>query len=201
MGRYSFRTLLLAFGLGTLGCASYRGSAHEIDNRDVTREPGWVRVDGVPVVRQSGPRDCGAAALSSVLKFWGKDVTPAQIRADTRLEGAGLKAGDLRDFTRQQGLTAFVFYGSFDDIRRELSNGRPVIVGTAKPYSNGKALTHYEVVVGYNLERRLMLTMDPARGWSENTLVGFLKEWIPTGRVTLVVLSVSPGTGAVSDRR
>ncbi len=159
----------------------------------VVEQSGWVRVKGVPVVLQNGPRDCGAAALSAVLRFWGKDVTPSEVRARTHLEGAGLQAGELRDLARRQGLGAYVFYGSMDDVLHELSSGRPVIVGTAKPYGGRKRLTHYEVVVGYNSETKRMLTMDPARGWSENTLDGFLGEWKPTKRITLVVAALPSG--------
>jgi hypothetical protein len=42
------------------------------------------------------------------------------------------------------------------------------------------------VVVGYHRASRRILTLDPARGFRENSMQGFLAEWAPTGRVTLV---------------
>jgi ABC-type bacteriocin/lantibiotic exporter with double-glycine peptidase domain len=185
------RSAALVIGFGLWGCATYQGTAHPVQARQVAQQSGWVRVDGVPVVLQSGARDCGAAALSAVLRFWGKDISPSDIRSRTHIAAAGLRAGELRDFTRRQGLGAFVFYGSLDDVLHELASGRPVIVGTAKPYSGHKHLTHYEVVVGFNRETKRMLTMDPARGWSENTLDGFMGEWRPTRHVTLVVATIA----------
>lgn len=193
------RIAALVVGCGLWGCATYQGTAHPVAAREVARQSGWVRVNGVPVVLQNGLQDCGAAALSAVLEFWGKDVTPNDIRVSTHMRGAGLQAGELRDFTRRQGLGAFVFYGSLHDVMHELSSGRPVIVGTAKPYSGKRRLTHYEVVVGYNPETKRLLTMDPARGWSENSLDGFMDEWAPTRRVTLVVVALPAGE-KVADR-
>jgi ABC-type bacteriocin/lantibiotic exporter with double-glycine peptidase domain len=195
-------TLVAALvGCALWGCATYQGTAHPVAVRQVARESGWVRVQGVPVVLQNGLTDCGAAALSAVLKFWGRDVAPDDIRSRTHMQGAGLRAGELRDFTRRQGLGAFVFYGSLDDVMHELASGRPVIVGTAKPYSGKKRFTHYEVVVGYNRETQRLLTMDPARGWSENSLDGFMGEWAPTRRVTLVVVALPPSDERVANQR
>ena len=53
--------------------------------------------------------------------------------------------------------------------------------------TGGRAAAHYEVVVGINRARRLILTFDPARGPRENSFEGFAREWVPTGEVTLIV--------------
>jgi hypothetical protein len=33
----------------------------------------------------------------------------------------------------------------------------------------------------------VVVTLDPAEGWRQNSLDGFLKEWKPSGRLALVV--------------
>ena len=65
-----------------------------------------------------------------------------------------------------------------------------MLVGLAKPMAltGGRALAHYEVVVGLNRSKRLILSLDPGDGLRENTLEGFAREWAPTRQVTIVVL-------------
>jgi ABC-type bacteriocin/lantibiotic exporter with double-glycine peptidase domain len=153
-------------------------------------------------VRQRGKSDCGVAALSSVLSYYGKGSSLAVL--EQRLGGAagkGVRARRLRDYARSQGLAAFVFYGTMNDLRHELDRGRPVIVGVAKPYAGKRALTHYQVVVGYDPRGEQLLTLDPADGLRKYPVAGFLREWQATKRVAIVVMEppLSP-TGNVQAR-
>jgi hypothetical protein len=200
--RAAIATLLLLVSFGTSGCASYRGSALDVSQPEVAAESGWTRVEGVQLVRQKGIKDCGAAALSMVLTYWehgrepgsrASDGSSPTSRADIdralrREPGEGLSAGGLRDYARRRGHSAFVFQGSLADLKHELGAGRPVIVGVHKPLTSGEALAHYEVLVGIHPERKLVLTLDPARGLRENDVVGFVTEWESAGRVTLVII-------------
>jgi ABC-type bacteriocin/lantibiotic exporter with double-glycine peptidase domain len=185
-------------GLGAItGCASYRGSSREVSAAAISRETGWVRVDGVKLVRQKGTKDCGSAALSTVLEYLQPggpaSLDRAAIDAALREEpGRGLAAGQLRDYARSHGFDAFVIQGSFKDLEHEIDEGRPVIVGVHKPLSSGEALAHYEVFVGYHPERDEVLTLDPARGMRQFDVKGFLKEWESTGHVTIVVMPKEP---------
>lgn len=182
----TLRSLALALfcALAVGGC--YRGSAQDAELSVIRKESGWVRVE-VPLVRQTGSKDCGAAALASVLGYWGRPVEASEIdRATGRTAERRVSAGELAGYAKERGLSAYVFYGDFADLAHELDQGRPVIVGVAKQYAPKKALAHYEVVVGYHRASRRILTLDPARGFRENSMQGFLKEWAPTGRVTLV---------------
>jgi hypothetical protein len=119
-----------------------------------------------------------------VLSYWFPSVPQARWASapDKRQS-----ARQLRDRARSLGMASFVVEGTFKDIAYELEHRRPVIVGTAKPTVTG-AVAHYEVVVGLNLESQRIATLDPAAGMQQNTLLGFLKEWQPTGRLLLVVL-------------
>jgi ABC-type bacteriocin/lantibiotic exporter with double-glycine peptidase domain len=168
------------------GCASYQGSAKDADPGEIAREKGWLLVKDVPEVRQTGEHDCGAAAMVAMLSYWQK---PAKI-SDVKAEGAKtrLSAGELRTFAKERGFDAFAIHGTFDDLKHELSEGRPVLVGVGKPYSKGKLLAHYQVVVGLNPKQERVLLMDPGTGYQTNTLAGFDSEWKPTGRVTLVMI-------------
>jgi ABC-type bacteriocin/lantibiotic exporter with double-glycine peptidase domain len=181
------RGLVLALALAAPACSS--GSAHSVSVNGMTamaRDPSWLIVRDVPFVPQRDLHDCGPAALAMVLAHFrvADAVTehPEFARGDVR-------AGALRDVARAHGLDAFVVSGTLDDLFQQLALGRPVLVGLAKPMAltGGRALAHYEVVIGINRPRRLVLSLDPAVGLRENTLEGFAREWAPTQQVTIVI--------------
>lgn len=188
-GRNTFAAGLLAVAMLaalSLGCASYTGTAKEAQPSALYRSGGWVMVPEFPLVHQSGTNDCGAAALAAVVSFWGRPTLPAQIEQSAGHEGTRLRAGELERYARSAGLSAYVFYGTMKDIVYELQRRRPVIVGLGKPYAEKKAVSHYEVVVGYEPKKRLVLLLDPGRGWQVDTYEGFAREWAVSKAVTLV---------------
>lgn len=180
------RGFLLAVVLAAPAC--YTGSARGVPGgmAAIARDPDWQVVSDVPFVAQRGLHDCGPAALAMVLAHF--HVPPATEESPELTRG-DVRAGALRDVARARGLDAFVVSGTFEDLSHQLDRGRPVLVGLAKPMAltGGRALAHYEVVIGLNRSRRLILSLDPAAGLRENTLEGFAREWAPTRQVTIVV--------------
>jgi hypothetical protein len=132
-----------------------------------------------------------------VLAHFGVVVTLEQVTALDPPSGGGVRAGALRDAARGTGLEAFVVAGTFDDLTGQIARGRPVLVGLAKPMMAGRAIAHYEVVVGINRSRRLILSLDPSRGLRENTLEGFTREWVPTHQVAIVIFAPDPIQDAI----
>jgi len=170
------------------GC--YSGSAHDVPPGGMatrTRDPSWRIVGDVPFVAQRATSDCGPAALAMVFAHFGLPAAPSE---GPEFKGGDVRAGTLRDVARARGLDAYVVSGTFTDLFAQLDRGRPVLVGLAKPMAltGGRALAHYEVVIGVNRSRRLILTLDPAAGLRENSLEGFAREWAPTKQVTIVFL-------------
>ncbi len=184
--RPSHRLFGCAF-VALAAAACYRGTAVGAPAEAVARDPNWTRVD-VPPVRQTGASDCGAAALASVLRYFGRPTSLPVIERSVDVKHGGASLGDLESFARAQGLSAYAFNAELSDLEHELRAGRPVIVGTVKPYRPGRGLAHYEVVTGYEPVRKRILTFDPARGLRENTVAGFIAEWQPAKRGALVVL-------------
>ncbi len=185
------------FGLLALGsvsaCASYKGASREVSAATLAKQPGWVQLENVELVRQQGVKDCGSAALATVLGYLQPGGPPALGRAaiDHSLReepDRGLAAGQLRDYARGHGFDAFVIQGAMADLEHEVEAGRPVIVGVHKPLSSGKALAHYEVFVGFHPARHEVLTLDPADGLRRFEVQGFLEEWSAAGHVTIVVM-------------
>jgi ABC-type bacteriocin/lantibiotic exporter with double-glycine peptidase domain len=175
----------LALVVALAGC--YTGSARTVTSGAIDADPTWLRVRGVPFVQQAAERDCGAAAMVMVARYWGV----AAALADLAVPGRGLTAGELRDFARRRGLQAFVVKGEPADLRQQLERGRPTIVGLAKPYGT-RRIAHYEVLVGLHPGRKRVLTLDPAHGWRENTIEGFAAEWAPAGQLLVVVFPAMP---------
>jgi hypothetical protein len=186
---------LLALALIAPAC--YAGSAHSVPASNLgtmARDPAWQIVRDVPFVPQKTARDCGPAALAMVLAYF---RVPAVAPEHPALAGGDVRAGTLRDVARAQGLEAFVVSGTFDDLFAQVGRGRPVVVGLAKPMAltGGRALAHYEVVIGLNRSKRLVLSLDPSTGLRENTLEGFAREWAPTKQVTIVFLGTAARAG------
>jgi ABC-type bacteriocin/lantibiotic exporter with double-glycine peptidase domain len=167
------------------GCA-YTGSSRGFDPAGFDRDPGWIAVRGAEPILQEADSDCGAAALAMVLRHWGLGTTRRDVFEACGSPAGGIRAADLREYARKQGLKAFVFEGKFEDFEKELSKRRPVIVGTVKPHATF-VLTHYEVVTGLHPGKKLVVTLDPAEGWRQNTWDGFMEEWRLARCVTLVV--------------
>lgn len=177
--------VLLCIAASSSACSVYTGSATTLKPQELKREPGWVAVEGVPEMRQVQELDCGPTALAMVLSFYGvadREKVIAALPAGKRVSVA-----ELRDLAKHFGFDAFVVEGKADDLVFELKQGRPVIVGTAKPTVRD-AVAHYEVVIGMHLDSQRVATLDPAAGLRQNTFAGFLSEWQATGRVLLVVV-------------
>ena len=176
------------------GCIGYTGSARSVTPEVWKQERGWVAVQGVKLIRQRADHDCGPTALAMVVRYYRPSLVAEQIT-----QGFGgdrrASAAELRDRARELGLSAFVIEGTVEDLAHELQQQRPVIVGTAKSTATG-AVSHYEVVVGIHPQTQRILTLDPAVGWQQNSLLEFMKEWVSTGQVLITVLPIPPSTPA-----
>jgi hypothetical protein len=184
--------LLLSCSASSAGCASYAGTAKSAEPEVLARQGEWLMVRGVPLVRQESRDDCGAAALASVLRFWGREATPGAIEARIGRENRRLRAGDIVGFARAEGLRSYVFFGNMADIRYELTQGRPVLVGLGKALDSKRAVLHYEVVIGYEPKQARLLLLDPDRGFQVDSVDGFSTEWMRSKGVTIVTFRPTP---------
>jgi hypothetical protein len=175
--------------LGLAACVStYRGSATPIERAELRSDAGWIVVDGVPWIAQRDREECGAASAAMVLAFWNVPATLDAVKGECPPQrDLGIRAGDLRDFVRRQGLQAYLIHGELDDLEHELARGRPVIVGLERQRSDG-AVTHYAVVVAIHPAGGRVALLDPASGLQQDSWAGFLAEWQPVGRPALVVI-------------
>jgi uncharacterized protein YvpB len=149
----------------------------------------------VPFVKQS-PEGCGAASLSMVMQYWknqGFAVSPDSFDENSIFselhspEGHGIYASRMKQFLEDHSFSVYTFSGQWDDLRRHLEKGRPMIVGL-QPVRGSKAL-HYVVVAGVDLKDQLVLFNDPAgRKLTKLDRKTFEKQWNATERWTLLAL-------------
>ena len=94
---------------------------------------------------------CGPAALATVLKAKGRDITPTEVAKQVFLPNRkGSLQVEMRAATRRQGMLAVTMSGRVKDLLTEVSGGNPVIVLQNLALSWYPAW-HYAVVVGYDL--------------------------------------------------
>ncbi len=157
----------LLAALTAAGCASGPG-------------PCWMAAADVEPVLQEEKTDCGAAALASVLTYWGIPTSLAELREACDGGPEGIAAATLRDAARRAGLEAYLIRAERADLEHEMAEGRPVLVGVVR---SGRP--HYALVTGLAPER--VLLVDPAAGRTTQGWSRFAREWAGAANLALVV--------------
>lgn len=142
------------------------------------RSPDVVHLLNVPFFPNTTDQ-CGPAALASVLNFWGKPLSPEEAKTAVYLPSLhGTLPMDLLPALKKQGLSGEVASGSFEDIKNEIRQGRPVIAyldfGTKR-----FPIRHFLVVTGFDDRRHGLIVHSSAsknkfasyrrfnRGWKD----------------------------------
>lgn len=185
------RAALLLIAVFTVGCRlSYTGGATTLKSHEVPS--GWLKAAPTPVVVQAQRQDCGLAALAMVAGAWGRHWTLTDLAHRLPPGQKGVQLGKLRDLARERGLVAYAVKGSFDDLRKELAGGRPVLLGLVLPFDRNNNLNHYEVAVAMNPADDTVVTRDPATGELMKRPRKVLDlEWKHAGYATLVVVGTT----------
>jgi ABC-type bacteriocin/lantibiotic exporter with double-glycine peptidase domain len=153
----------------------------------VERSPGSShtrKIENLPFYPQESYQ-CGPAALSGVLNYWGVAVTPDEVAGNIFSSSArGTLTIDMVLYAQQKGLSVEQFKGSLDNLRQNIDAGFPVIVLV----DNGGAfyqLNHFMVVIGYNKYGILANSgKDKEKFIPEKD---FLKSWEKTNFWTLLI--------------
>jgi hypothetical protein len=165
---------LLIFPL-LLSCATNR---NVIDHRNA------CIIEKVPFHPQETYK-CGPASLSSVLDYWGVNVSPEDIAAEIFSESAkGTLNIDMTLYARNIGLEAVQYKGSIKDIRDNICLGYPVIVMVDYGFWVYQQ-NHFMVVIGYDKNVVIVRSgRDQFRLISEEK---FVRAWKRTNFWTLLV--------------
>lgn len=157
----------------------------------------WINV---PFVAQ--PRDgCGAASVAMVMQYWNAYLHRADTSAEQvaiiqkqvftpRLHGATPAA--LVNYLHHHGYLAFAIQGSWQDIEKQISKGRPLIVAL-RP--SGQRALHYVVIDGIDNDQNRILINDPElRKLMPEGKRQFEKEWSATHEWMLLAVPRQPNT-------
>lgn len=171
--------LLPALLLTLTGC----GSSRILDDLRAGRAQGtWI--EGVPFERQK-PGQCGPAALSSLVRHWGKEASQASIARETMAPGdSGALGFALWRYARRAGLAAVqapgLEPGTLDAL---LAQKAPVLLNL----SDGKT-QHYVLVTGHDRSRGAWIMHDGVRADRVVLDRWLMPRWEATGRWALVAV-------------
>ena len=150
-------------------------------------------LDHVPV-REFEDDNCGPGSLSVVLNALGDPVSEAELVSELpRAPGGGVLSVDLLLATRQRGFSAALVSGNEETVRREIGEGRPVILLLKLLNAPGrrKDIYHYVVVDGVDPRRDLLRFQFGDGEWRWTRLENLEGAWKGAG---YALLTVRPGT-------
>lgn len=174
MKKFLTISLFLVFILVSLSLARKSISEHKI-------------LDRVPMVSQSTPYSCGAAALQAVLGYYGHEYSESELIKELGTEPAfGTKHEKMVEFATKLGIKAVVKHDlNLDALAESIQRDQLAIVEFQawadepdhKPWSELWDDGHYAVVLGMDSEK--IYFMDPSLLGSKGfiPIKEFLERW------------------------
>lgn len=126
------------------------------------------------IVMQEGNKDCGAACLLSIIRFFGGDISLDRIVDMVKTTKEGTNFYNISEVVGKFGLVTKCF--KVDDIEKLKNVSTPFIVQV-----NSNSYNHF--VVLYKLNNNKVTIMDPARGKCNLDIFDFSNIW--TGYIML----------------
>tara|TARA_X000000950_G_scaffold107647_1_gene135638 strand:+ start:6228 stop:9329 length:3102 start_codon:yes stop_codon:yes gene_type:complete len=117
-----------------------------------------------PVIRQHSQMDCGAACLSTICKYFGKDVSINTTREIIKVRQEGASMTNLIRGLSEVGFRPEAFISSMDQLREQKL---PAI-------ANWKG---YHWIVVYEVTDKEVICSDPAEGLVRHSLEDFIAGW------------------------
>lgn len=112
-------------------------------------------ISGVPFVKQQ-EKQCGPAALASVLHYYGDTIRADEIAAEAFSSGLnGAMIFDLERVALSREFKARAFPASLEIVREHLKANEPVILLIDQGFSIYQS-PHYLVAVGYDDQREVL---------------------------------------------
>jgi ABC-type bacteriocin/lantibiotic exporter with double-glycine peptidase domain len=128
---------------------------------------------------------CGPASLAGILNFWGVTVLPEEIASEIYSRSArGTVTLDTVLYSEKKGLKASPYEGSFEDIKKKIDAGHPLIVMVDEGFWIYQK-EHFMVVLGY-YEKGVIVNSGKNQ-YEFIPLSDFLKSWGRTGHWTLLI--------------
>ena len=109
------------------------------------------------VIKQQDIKDCGAACLLSIIKYYEGNISLEKIKIDTCIDKSGISAYNLIAAAKKYGFDAKGIKLSFDDLIKS-----QVVLPLIAYLQLENGLRHYVVI--YKITKKHLLIMDPAKG-------------------------------------
>ena len=124
-------------------------------------------------IEQHDEKDCGAACLAMIVRYYGCSLPMAKFREMTKTDLQGATLYGMIDGASQIGMKAEALKGNFSELCQSVESNAfclPFIALTIiENYS------HYVVV--YKISGKYVYTVDPGRGYIRYTKDAFQKIW------------------------
>ncbi len=178
------RVALLAAALALPGCAASPPLAEGL-SRDAPRS---IELSATPFYPQE-EYQCGPAALATLLRASGVEVTPSTIAPEVFIPGRrGSLQIELIGAARRHGRMPYVLDATAHELVAELAAGRPVLVlqnlgATRLP------IWHYAVLIGYDAEQNVALLRSGRKERLEMRWQRFAGTWHRGGRFAFTTLA------------
>lgn len=189
-------TLLFSIYLG--GCASSPQTRLLLN--DPPDIPSRVELTEVPFYPQQ-KYHCGPAALAGIMNYRGVEVVPDQIAELVYVPGLkGSLQVEVVAAARQFDLLPVKLDGRLESLLRELAAGNPVFV-LQNLGLDLYPVWHYEIVVGYDFDQRLMILRSGVRRRITRSFALFEKTWQRAGHWALAVVKTDsiPATASAEN--
>lgn len=153
--------------------------------------PPKVELEAVPFFAQE-EYQCGPAALAMVLSAAGVAVTPEELTDQVYLpERKGSLQVEMLASARRHGLMAYELAPELKDVLAEVAAGNPVVVLQNQGLWSFYPYWHYAVVVGYDLENKLILLHSGTRARRTMPMGLFEFIWVDGKHWSMVALPPS----------
>ena len=130
------------------------------------------------IVKQHDIKDCGAASLLSIIKYYNGYVPMEKIREDTKITKEGITAYNLINAAKKYGFNSYGIKASINDI---LTNH--IILPCIAYVELENGLRHFVVI--YKITKKNLLIMDPGKGYVKKSIEEFNKIY----QEVLIILS------------
>jgi len=124
-----------------------------------------------PFIKQEGLKDCGAACLAMIIKYYDGYVSLDKLRVLTKTNREGVNAYDLCEGAKDVGFEAYGLKCDLDSIKE----GKVVLPCIAHVKINN--ILHYIVVYEINIRTGILLIADPADKVKKITFSDFENIW------------------------
>jgi len=123
---------------------------------------GTISIANLPFLKQGKDNTCGQATMTSVLNYWGVDISYQQVVNETNPGNFPTDPLVIKDYLTKKGLLVNGYKkGEIEFIKELIRDGQPVIVLLD---FGGLKYEHYVVISGYNDKRGFILIADPVNG-------------------------------------